>query len=228
MCTAYIFPLKGGITGDFYFLFCAYLDFPKLVTLTFFFLSLQLEREKKKMLKNTKHIQILQWNRKNKWLNLTYRLLVLEGVLELSPDTRQDSLQERESGYCRKRRKHTLKTEASENTALFWGNAHGPVWLEAGRWSVWWPIGASGWESPFTKGLFIMLRTSTFRWWEVTLMGKLFTRKSRHFCGCLFVCDIHSVLWKQSNSYSSLIFYTTIPSHFMDFASFHLKHPRTR
>lgn len=48
MCTAYIFPLKGGITGDFYFLFCAYLDFPKLVTLTFFFLSLQLEREKKK------------------------------------------------------------------------------------------------------------------------------------------------------------------------------------
>ena len=46
MYTAYIFPLKGGITGDFYFLFCAYLDFPKLVTLTFFFLSLQLEREK--------------------------------------------------------------------------------------------------------------------------------------------------------------------------------------
>lgn len=163
------------------------------------------------MLKNTKHIQILQWSRKNKWLNLTYRLLVLEGVLELSPDTRQDSLQERERGYCRKRRKHTLKTEASENMALFWGNAHGPVWLEAGRWSVWGPTGASGWESHSPRALFIMLRTSTFRWWEVTLMGKLFTRKSRHFCGCLFVCDIHSVLRKESNSYSCLIFYTTIP-----------------
>lgn len=37
MSTAYIFPLKGGIMGDFYFLFCAYLDFLKLVTLTFFF-----------------------------------------------------------------------------------------------------------------------------------------------------------------------------------------------
>ena len=103
------------------------------------------------MLKNTKHIQILQWSRKNKWLNLTYRLLVLEGVLELSPDTRQDSLQERERGYCRKRRKHTLKTEASESMALFWGNAHGPV----GGWQMecvrtHWGIRL---REPFTKGL---------------------------------------------------------------------------
>lgn len=88
------------------------------------------------MFKKTKHIQILQWSRKKKWLNLNYGWLVLEGVLELSPDTRQDSLQGRERGYFRKRRKHTLKMEASENMALFWGNAHGPVWLEAGGWSV--------------------------------------------------------------------------------------------
>ena len=57
-------------------------------------------------------------------------------MLELSPDTRQDSLQGREGGYFRRRRKHTLKTEASENIALLGGNAHGPVWLEARGWSV--------------------------------------------------------------------------------------------
>ena len=45
MCTSHIFPLEGGIMADFYFLFCVYLDFPKLVVLTFF-LSLQLERKK--------------------------------------------------------------------------------------------------------------------------------------------------------------------------------------
>ena len=46
MCTSHIFPLEGVIMADFYFLFCVYLDFPKLVVLTFFFIFAVREREK--------------------------------------------------------------------------------------------------------------------------------------------------------------------------------------
>lgn len=41
VCTAHIFPLKGGMMGDFYFVFWTYLNFSKLVALTFFDFALR-------------------------------------------------------------------------------------------------------------------------------------------------------------------------------------------
>lgn len=66
-------------------------------------------------------------------------------------------------------------------------------------------------REPFTKGLVHHAQNLDFGVVGGDIDGKLFTWKSRHFCGYLFVCDMHSVLWKESNSYSSLIFYNTIP-----------------
>lgn len=160
------------------------------------------------MFKKTKHIQILQWSRKKKWLNLNYGLLVLEGVLELSPDTRQDSLQEGK-GIFQERRKHTLKMEASENMAL-WGNAM----VQSG-----WRLGDGGvcedplglLREPFTKGLVHHAQNLDF--WVVggDIDGKLFTWKSRHFCGYLLAV-IFILCWKGIKLlFFSLIFYNTHP-----------------
>ena len=73
-------------------------------------------------------------------------------------------------------------------------------------------------------------------------MGEIIYMEKQIFLWLPFVCDVHSVLWKEPNSYSSLspsltpsqghfmAFAFTTPSqgHFMGFASFHLKHPCTR
>lgn len=75
--------------------------------------------------------------------------------------------------------------EASENMALFGGNA---MVQSAGGWGmecVWGPTGGSSWESRLTKGLVHHAQNSTFRWWEA-LMG-MTTWKSRHFCGYLYL-----------------------------------------
>ena len=72
------------IMEDFYFLFCAHLDFPNFETLTF------LDNERGKTLKNKNILNF--YNGAGMRDGLT-PMLVLVGVLELSPDKRQDSLQ---------------------------------------------------------------------------------------------------------------------------------------
>lgn len=89
--------------------------------------------------------------------------------------------------------------EASENMALF-GNAHGPVWLEAGMECVSSHWGIS-WE-PFTKGL--VLGGGRWHWWEIIHM-----EKQTFLYYLLFVIFI--LCFGRNQTPVLLIFYNTIP-----------------